>query len=114
MSESVPAKLWAGKAVGEKDVEMAEVELWTRGTKRKAFEQERSNTAKMYRQIVVQVDTGVLPRRGEDGSTASTVEMEFAGMQTTTAMGRERRRCRHCLQLSVQPGELSGENMYGV
>ena len=37
VAESVLAKLWAGKAVGEKDVDMTEVELWTRGTKRKAF-----------------------------------------------------------------------------
>ena len=54
MAESVLAKLLDGKAVGDKYVDMAEVELWTRGTKRKAFEQERSNTAKMYRQTAVE------------------------------------------------------------
>ena len=49
------------------------------GTQRKAFEQERSSTAKMYRQTVtaVQSDAGKLARRGEDGSTASTVEKEY-------------------------------------
>ena len=31
ISESVLTKLWAGKAGGEKDVEMAEIEVWIMG-----------------------------------------------------------------------------------